>query len=1654
MIDPEQQKHTHRVLTKILAGWVVVFLVISGLVIFTPSSASVLSGMLSPILPQPVLPLVEPATQMVRETTQTIWEKYTSIFKTLSAVAFKNSIKLLTSRVAQKTAEQLASGITGQKPAFETDFGQFLKEEADGALGDYLNNTLGTMWGKDLCQPLDPLVKVNLQVMAKKLVVGERPSCTFSKIRKNIENLSELKMDQLVEFSSYFDPASNDLGTLLTITSGALEEKRANEELAKFTKLVEGPYRSLTNPITDEIKTPAAFYGGLALGTIDDSLMPYGIYTGEAVADAIGVFTNTLTSKLLDHYLKKGIYQGSKSSGGGGAYAPAYGTGGTQAAKEQFADLGKLDYNFAGGSVVDILSELGCGSEMQFACTINDGMRTAIEQKMTVKQALAGGQLNGEWVVGFSGSGDSGTQDIKSNVYSYRTLLILRKYRIIPVGWELAAQYYKNYDKSGRPLTLNRLIEESNNQDSPYYRLVDENWVLKLPETICDKEGPGEQTEAETVDMSIDSNNNGEIDPEERREMIVRRTYCADERSCIKESKDGKSCEYYGYCTEDKMIWRIGEGECDGHFNSCQMFTTNNGNTVSYLENTLSGLNGECNDTTDVGCREYCVSEDASGQWMCKLGQETNPESENYMGERIYLNRRASGQECSEDQAGCSDFVRMGSELNPVSNWIPNSSFSYFRDDPAGFVVQDSNTEFVTFSGSGELQDDEGNYILNTTGLTITIEMGRAVGGRELNFSMKHKNSGTEATFDISGSAGAGTTSGRTTKLGIIDVGNGWYQSNWKYDFLEDKDNGAEAIVINIGSDTIDDLQLIEAKEFSAYQVYNEVNRVSLKKAPEAYNCDLYSQVVAGVNQANNCSGGTRVWRPDIERCVEGGTDLCQSYALYCDASDVGCRSYEPISYDGVNQPGVIQAADLCPKECVGYENYLEQPSFFEPELPENRNPVGLIPETAKTCNASENGCEEFTNLSEGAEGERREYYTMIRTCIQPDQPGAAIESFYSWASTEEAGNQLRNWSLLKSDAGDYPCTNPVTDAGGSVSCQDSGTENHCTLGATNTADNPAYNPDCVEFINTANQATWVKFSKVVFASDECVKLRRTFIPASGSAQQQIYSAIPRLSQTCSAAAVGCREYKGSASNNIDILSNDDFEDGTNQGWNGGSPSNESIVLNEHSLSASGTISKDISAAVETGKAYKIYFWAKTASGTGSVSVSFSGNLNFETSQRANSLTMNSDWNRYVFNLKDFNRAVQTNETINIAGPGQYFVDNIVLVETNSDLYLIKDSWQTPEVCDQPTKGAEIGCEAYKDEDGKEWYAKSFSKICYDYAVGCEAMIDTQNSAVPYEEVYNSENIDDRDDVTVPADSLIYLVYDENKICTEVGCRRLGLMTLDQSMLKMNFSDEYFLVEPDSFGGIASQLCEAKKTGCDEFTPEGKNVSGKVYFKDPGVFVCEYKLGGNRYGWYKQGTTELCPGFNGNATDGYCSNEPSRICQSDVDCSGAPCVMERRCVGGRSTEDLHLIDNICGENSTCMNYSTGSDNDGTCSSWVAACPEDSNTCREFQDPRNPEDCDRSLVNYESRYERAVGGTGGKAISSCDYYYYKTDELEKCGAVNPNENCVGFHQTDGSADYLYSSWRCDNDVKIECEVDADCVKSDGTFGRCGVQPVTQ
>jgi hypothetical protein len=484
----------------------------------------------------------------------------------------------------------------------------------------------------------------------------------------------------------------------------------------------------------------------------------------------------------------------------------------------------------------------------------------------------------------------------------------------------------------------------------------------------------------------------------------------------------------------------------------------------------------------------------------------------------------------------------------------------------------------------------------------------------------------------------------------------------------------------------------------------------------------------------------------------------------------------------------------------------------------------------------------------------------------------------------------------------------------------------------------------------------------------------------------------------------------------------------------------------------------------------------------------FSGEINMPSMG-----VLTSDWKQYTLNLPNFEREPSDNETLRIRAGGEFYIDNIVLTETNSDLYLIKDSWQTAKSCDEPVIGAQLGCESYKDKDGKAWYAKSFTKICYDFAVGCEAMIDTQNSEVPYELEYENSSLDLRDDVVIPMDQLIYMVYDGKKSCQQLGCVSLGLMSVDSSMAKINFTTKNVVIDPNNFGNQNSPLCKSEAVGCEEFETVGEKSTGTTYFKDPGSFVCEYRAVGGNYGWYKVGSKEACPGTNlskgvtgapqtiyngycfgapsescGRDEDcnsagpcmsyGYCSNEPIKICREDGDCVGsAPCISNKHCIGGMAKNN-GTEDNTCLQNSGasgCMDYSTGKDG-GSCSSWVALCPEEMNTCSEYQDPNTPEGCEKESVNFEY-IVNPIDPTKAK-IPYCDFYYYKTDVVETCTSIDPKVGCLGFHQTDGGENIYYGVPRCDGKPEIRCESDSDCLCETtapdcptGNYGNCAYIP---
>ena len=228
-------------------------------------------------------------------------------------IAYKNSLRYFLNRVAYDTATYIATGGAGQKPLFISEgWGSYFKSVGDEAVGDFFYNLGKNMWGKNLCEPWNPLVKIDLTVAAKRALEPRRPTCTWNKIKKNMNDLRDLKFDELVQLSAHFQPGSNELGTYLTMRTGAYEYKVKQENEANLVRIIEGGFKSVINPITGAIKTPAGLVGESMRVAYQKTFSSMEVYTGSPVADAIGTFTNTLVSKYLERIFKKGFNPGGQ----------------------------------------------------------------------------------------------------------------------------------------------------------------------------------------------------------------------------------------------------------------------------------------------------------------------------------------------------------------------------------------------------------------------------------------------------------------------------------------------------------------------------------------------------------------------------------------------------------------------------------------------------------------------------------------------------------------------------------------------------------------------------------------------------------------------------------------------------------------------------------------------------------------------------------------------------------------------------------------------------------------------------------------------------------------------------------------------------------------------------------------------------------------------------------------------------------------------------------------------------------------------------------------------------------------------------------------------------------------------------------------------
>lgn len=593
--------------------------------------------------------------------------------------AANEALSQMLNTMAYDVANWIATGDEGQQPLFYTEgWGDYLANIADGAAGQFLDE-IGQDWlDLNVCNPSTINLKISLGLGIAEQHRPSQPVCRFTDIVNNFSNIAD--EDFLENFEFVFDPSQNDLGIAWTILGKHDEFIAAEIEAGEKDREEGDGIKGVLSKISNTINTPSQFVLGFEKSFTDLTLKEKqdDIQYGPIVATAIDTFVSTLAGKMFQKLFKQGFVSDGGSSSG------CFGCGffnnpdndlfnpqgqPTRVADERFLDF--LETGSGNAAPFDILSRLSTCINPENPgpddCVISSGFRSAIEQRLTLREAIARGLIDGGAPFGsFSYSPDSIYEGIP-----YRSILILRAHSIVPVGWELAAEAIKQYDDPEQVFGLNDLIAQYDNPNSRYYGLIDDQWVLKAPAHLCRAEGFGPQVLFEDVLPGVDNNGDGDFNDngdQRPQPQVARAQYCADYQTCIEKAPDG-SCRYYGYCIEERRTWNLQGQSCDELYNTCQTFqNTATGQVASYLQNSLDfdGCNAD-----NAGCQWYCQSYNAlSDIWTCTATDErVLKECETPGGCTVNTtcNVAEGGDSCNDSTAGVD--LALSSPCSPGSRW-------------------------------------------------------------------------------------------------------------------------------------------------------------------------------------------------------------------------------------------------------------------------------------------------------------------------------------------------------------------------------------------------------------------------------------------------------------------------------------------------------------------------------------------------------------------------------------------------------------------------------------------------------------------------------------------------------------------------------------------------------------------------------------------------------------------------------------------------------------------------------------------------------------------------------------------------------------------------------------------------------------------------
>ncbi|MBU1629575.1 hypothetical protein KKD88_00670, partial [Patescibacteria group bacterium] len=1073
--------------------------------------------------------------------------------------------------------------------------------------------------------------------------------------------------------------------------------------------------------------------------------------------------------------------------------------------------------------------------------------------------------------------------------YCASNLAKLRYARILPVGWEMAANSPYNTKKNGKYVTLEEVIRGFNvcndNGDAddahPWCKLIDPNWVLTAPPFQCRVKGYGD-----TVFSGAS----------------LRLEDCADAISCLKRDDRGKCTGGYGYCLAEKPVWRFTADECSEKFASCRTYQNSANERVSYLRNTLDY--GSCNED-NVGCMWYSTLRDPADKegatWIGKAADKTGP--------RAYFD--GTVKTCSSGSDGCTKLLE--TEQNKSSlNLIPNSSFelasapekkdirnwTYSDKTPQpdyelptvdeGQAVAEGSRSFKPFmqASKGFVSDLIELSPLRTYTFSVYVRNVTSSSDGVLDLSLNlYKGKDTSAPVKEGPYyRSEGCTSPLNARPGfeqLISSDNG---SDWlrlQCTFVSNDETGSGKITIYGSNILVDALQLEEA-EFAAPFVdgaNTQLSSVYLKVAPEEFACTGDSS----------------------------DPPACKKYARVCRQIDTGCQGYKDVNNPSAPEiPATLSAADMCPATCVGYAEYRKQPSTFDlgknvdPRLNDSEDDTiaHFIPAYAQSCTIQDAGCEEFTNVESAAEGgEQKAAFNYIRACEKPNEN---TETFFTWEGSDTTGYQLKTWSLIH-DLSLTPMPPKIIEKMGPEGILKN--PKSCNASSWQSG----VDSDCRQFFNADGVAFYAYFSQTVISSpqcanfrldnthsDDCTKTGGSFNPQTGEC---LYKILPSQSRSCNAVSGGCRAYMGTAGRNASSIFEEDFRAGTSTLFTAGDLSNESVLVGDKSLKLTGNT--PLATATEfpsyPNQLYSVSFWAKTTAPTSEEGiVKVDGEI-------VGIFPMEVDWRRYEFGpfSGSFTASTSTIEWLGLPNPT--FIDQIRIERLNDVFFAVKDSWVTPAECDRTPEGlpqpqAMLGCRSYQDRNKQSMTVRSFGHLCREDVIGCKALIDTRNSSDPYKQTFEIKGTDQNlkttkeaqawEDLylgtlttTRSADRFIYLIDEPSARCSAeaASCRAFGKPKFTQDRLSLAtptssaFETVYLIDDVGQYltaEGEPNMLCRRDELFCDKF------MSGKTtaYFRNPGNHTCEWRdkvmlkknedagipADGQYSGWFMKGQNQPC----------------------------------------------------------------------------------------------------------------------------------------------------------------------------------------------------